>query len=128
MSGEEEPGCGLRVLRLVYEQTATGWSVSSPDVDRVSGSAPTLDELKRSVDGRLAEWLGPHARVEETVRAALADAHEACAGPRISRNVAELLGIPLDDPDVEPEADCRHGCNGDCLESGSETCNFTCHT
>ncbi|MEU6710023.1 hypothetical protein ABZ897_00975 [Nonomuraea sp. NPDC046802] len=24
-------------------------------------------------------------------------------GPLISRNVAELLGIPLDDPDVTPE-------------------------
>lgn len=27
------------------------------------------------------------------------------AQPRISRNVAELLGIPLDDPDVMPEID-----------------------
>lgn len=32
------------------------------------------------------------------------------------------LPTPLDDP-----SDCRHGCNGDCLTSGSEVCNFTCH-
>jgi hypothetical protein len=56
-----------RVLRLAYEQTADGWSVSSPDVARISGTAPTLDELKRSVGERLAEWLGPHVKVEETV-------------------------------------------------------------
>lgn len=24
-------------------------------------------------------------------------------------------------------SDCRHGCNGDCLVSGSERCSFTCH-
>lgn len=24
-------------------------------------------------------------------------------------------------------SDCVHGCNGDCVESGSERCNFTCH-
>jgi hypothetical protein len=24
-------------------------------------------------------------------------------------------------------SDCRHGCNGDCVESGSERCDFTCH-
>lgn len=30
------------------------------------------------------------------------------------------------DPLVDP-SDCRHGCNGDCVESGSECCNFTCH-
>lgn len=63
-------------------------------------------------------------------------------GPRISRNVASLL----DNPDVLPEGvphawsdwlspedslydtgDCRHGCNGDCVASGSEVCSFTCH-
>lgn len=26
-----------------------------------------------------------------------------------------------------PEPDCRHGCNGDCMVSGSDVCNFTCH-
>ncbi|GGS88426.1 hypothetical protein ACFFV7_51005 [Nonomuraea spiralis] len=46
---------------------------------------------------------------------------------RISRNVAELLGIPLDDPNVEQEDDCRHGCNGDCSTSGSDVCTFICH-
>jgi hypothetical protein len=24
-------------------------------------------------------------------------------------------------------SDCRHGCNGDCHESGSDVCTFTCH-
>ncbi len=24
-------------------------------------------------------------------------------------------------------SDCVHGCNGDCVESGSERCDFTCH-
>ena len=33
-----------------------------------------------------------------------------------------VLAAPLDDP-----SDCRHGCNGDCVTSGSEVCNFTCH-
>jgi hypothetical protein len=23
--------------------------------------------------------------------------------------------------------DCAHGCNGDCIVSGSDRCNFTCH-
>jgi hypothetical protein len=23
--------------------------------------------------------------------------------------------------------DCRHGCNGDCVVSGSDRCDFTCH-
>ncbi|WP_326642839.1 hypothetical protein OG884_05685 [Streptosporangium sp. NBC_01755] len=32
------------------------------------------------------------------------------------------LPSPLDDP-----SDCRHGCNGDCLVSGSEVCSFVCH-
>lgn len=26
-----------------------------------------------------------------------------------------------------PEYDCEHGCNGDCRESGSDRCSFTCH-
>jgi hypothetical protein len=33
-----------------------------------------------------------------------------------------LLPSLLDDP-----TDCVHGCNGDCLEAGSEVCTFTCH-
>ncbi|MEU6725450.1 hypothetical protein ABZ917_17220 [Nonomuraea wenchangensis] len=34
-------------------------------------------------------------------------------GPPISRRIAELLGIPLDDPDVEPEdGDCRQSDRG----------------
>lgn len=24
-------------------------------------------------------------------------------------------------------SDCRHGCNGDCVESGSDRCTFVCH-
>lgn len=31
------------------------------------------------------------------------------------------------DYDNDPEPDCRHGCNGNCYESGSDRCNFTCH-
>jgi hypothetical protein len=30
------------------------------------------------------------------------------------------------DPLADP-SDCVHGCNGDCVESGSEKCGFTCH-
>lgn len=33
-----------------------------------------------------------------------------------------LLPAPFDDP-----TDCAHGCNGDCVYSGSDVCNFTCH-
>ncbi|MGA4989848.1 hypothetical protein [Nonomuraea bangladeshensis] len=49
-------------------------------------------------------------------------------GPPIPRNIAALLDIPLDDPDVMQGGECRHGCNGDCVYGGSEACNFTCHT
>lgn len=31
-----------------------------------------------------------------------------------------------DDYDADP-SDCRHGCNGDCITSGSERCTLTCH-
>jgi hypothetical protein len=34
----------------------------------------------------------------------------------------ELLPSPLDDP-----TDCGHGCNGECLTGGSESCTFVCH-
>lgn len=34
-----------------------------------------------------------------------------------------LLPAPLVD-----SSDCLHGCNGDCLESGSDRCTFICHT
>jgi hypothetical protein len=30
--------------------------------------------------------------------------------------------VPGEDP-----SDCLHGCNGDCVDSGSECCDFTCH-
>jgi hypothetical protein len=33
-----------------------------------------------------------------------------------------LLPSPLDDP-----TDCGHGCNGECLAGGSESCTFVCH-
>jgi hypothetical protein len=32
------------------------------------------------------------------------------------------LPSPLDDL-----TDCAHGCNGDCLTSGSDVCSFVCH-
>ena len=32
------------------------------------------------------------------------------------------------DRDNDPNPDCRHGCNGDCLVSGSEVCTWQCHT
>ncbi len=28
---------------------------------------------------------------------------------------------------LEDLSDCRHGCHGDCLESGSDVCTFPCH-
>ncbi|WP_433363940.1 hypothetical protein [Streptosporangium sp. CA-115845] len=33
-----------------------------------------------------------------------------------------LLPHPMEDL-----SDCRHGCNGDCLVSGSDVCTFACH-
>lgn len=30
------------------------------------------------------------------------------------------------DADNDP-SDCRHGCNGECVATGSGRCNFTCH-
>lgn len=29
--------------------------------------------------------------------------------------------------DAPEETDCRHGCNGDCVVTGSLQCDFTCH-
>jgi hypothetical protein len=36
--------------------------------------------------------------------------------------MAEAPSEPLRD-----DSDCQHGCNGDCLISGSEVCTFACH-
>ena len=41
---------------------------------------------------------------------------------RASLQPAGMLPAPGDDP-----WDCEHGCNGYCLISGSDRCNFTCH-
>lgn len=39
------------------------------------------------------------------------------------------MTVQLPDPPIpgEDPSDCRHGCNGDCLEGGSDVCTFTCH-
>jgi hypothetical protein len=34
---------------------------------------------------------------------------------------------PTADIEEDYEADCRHGCNGDCTANGSEHCTITCH-
>lgn len=44
----------------------------------------------------------------------------------LRRFVTDLLGTQPHDPLVDP-SDCRHGCNGMCVESGSDRCDFTCH-
>jgi len=44
----------------------------------------------------------------------------------LRRYLANLLGTEPRDPLVDP-TDCRHGCNGACVESGSDRCDFTCH-
>jgi hypothetical protein len=33
----------------------------------------------------------------------------------------------VDEDTVGFDADCRHGCNGVCVVTGSEKCTFTCH-
>ena len=59
-----------------------------------------------------------------------------CNGPRTvkaerqreKRAMArELLPAGKAPSPLGDSSDCRHGCNGDCLTSGSEVCNFTCH-
>jgi hypothetical protein len=35
--------------------------------------------------------------------------------------------IPVCEPEQVTGPDCRHGCNGDCVVTGSLQCNFTCH-
>ena len=40
--------------------------------------------------------------------------------------VADDEWLAAIDPLIDP-SDCRHGCNGDCITSGSERCDFTCH-
>lgn len=40
--------------------------------------------------------------------------------------VAGLLAGDLRIPFTD-YSDCRHGCNGECYESGGESCDFTCH-
>lgn len=44
----------------------------------------------------------------------------------LRRYVDNLLGHEPHDPLVDP-SDCRHGCNGMCVEGGSDRCDFTCH-
>lgn len=34
--------------------------------------------------------------------------------------------LDLADPLLDT-ADCQHGCNGDCMQSGSDVCTFSCH-
>lgn len=38
-----------------------------------------------------------------------------------------LLGKEPEEPFVDA-SDCVHGCNGDCVISGSDRCDFTCHS
>lgn len=47
---------------------------------------------------------------------------EAKAAREAAWSAPDALPSPLADL-----SDCRHGCNGDCLTSGSDVCNFTCH-
>lgn len=44
----------------------------------------------------------------------------------LRRYLDDLLGTQAPDPLIDP-SDCRHGCNGACVESGSDRCDFTCH-
>lgn len=53
---------------------------------------------------------------------------------RIERRDLERELAPVADPEwlasIDPLvdlSDCQHGCNGDCVTSGSERCDFTCH-
>lgn len=45
------------------------------------------------------------------------------------RREVELLAEPswLHVPWLHSGGDCRHGCNGDCLVSGSPVCDLACH-
>jgi hypothetical protein len=45
----------------------------------------------------------------------------------LRRYVTDLLGTQPHDPLIDP-SDCQHGCNGACVETGSDRCDFTCHT
>jgi hypothetical protein len=48
---------------------------------------------------------------------------------RREAHVAALSDLPGPEP-FEPLLDpavCRHGCNGDCENTGSTRCDFTCH-
>lgn len=44
----------------------------------------------------------------------------------LRRYVDNLLGHEPHDPFIDP-SDCQHGCNGACVEGGSDRCDFTCH-
>lgn len=41
------------------------------------------------------------------------------------RAEAPQAAAPFDP--LADSSDCVHGCNGDCVESGSERCTFACH-
>lgn len=75
-----------------------------PDGDRFY-----VDDIRAMLAGaeeRRKQPLKPDS-IEE-LGAMLLEAKTRYAGPPvISRNVAELLGIPLDDPDVESEDRCQ---------------------
>ena len=45
----------------------------------------------------------------------------------LRRYLTDLLGHQPHDPLVDP-SDCQHGCNGACIEGGSDRCDFTCHS
>lgn len=45
---------------------------------------------------------------------------------QVADEIAGALGTVPCSP-LEDLSDCLHGCNGDCVSSGSEYCNFTCH-
>ena len=66
-------------------------------------------------------------RAEERLTAAemesVAAWYESSEGREwVELSLAEAERWPLYD-----FSDCRHGCNGDCVESGSERCTFMCH-
>jgi hypothetical protein len=49
--------------------------------------------------------------------------YDSTEGKRwLERGLAQAEGWPYWD-----FSDCQHGCNGDCVESGSDRCDFMCH-
>lgn len=115
-------------LRPVYVVESNTWSAPA---DCCLTEEETYEELVRMVD--------PKARMlMNAAKGHLQDRHDDDSH-RTEQRMRERAEwrkeaeMPEDeaaqaDADNDPDPGCGHGCNGDCLLSGSDVCTWQCHT